>query len=78
MYEITIKKTETTRKVVGKEWKVVGQEEKKGEFSGKIEKNDKWGYTPEVEKLVESTILVLTQNVENLNVAAVIKAINGL
>lgn len=78
MYEITIKKTEVTRKVVGREWKVIGQEEQKGEYSGKIEKADKYGYTPEIEKPVESTIVVLSQNIEYLNLANVIKAINGL
>ena len=78
MYEITIKKTEVTRKVVGKEWKIIGQEEQKHEITGTASLVDKWGYTPEVEKPVESTVVVLQQNIENLDLAAVIKAINGL
>ena len=85
MYEITIKKTEQVKRVIGKEWKQLGSEEQERDHQFLQKPDDpktfigeKMGYTPEVETVVDETVVVLTQNVDTLDVAAVIKAINGL
>jgi hypothetical protein len=66
MYKITIEKTEEIKRVVGNTWAVVGQEWV--DAGGAV---NKYGYTPEVEKVVEESRVVLLQTVESL-------AINGI
>lgn len=68
-YTITITKTETVTRKVGKEWKVIGQDP---------DQTDVYGYTPEIEKEVETETKILEQTVVDLDLHAVIKAINGL
>jgi len=68
MYEITIKRKRTAEVFTGKQWAVVSQE------GG----DNKYGYTPETTKHAEVETLVLQQNVDELDLPAVIKAINKL
>lgn len=72
-FTITIVQTGiVVRKVVGKDWAVVGRE-------GDGDKDKPvYGYTPEIEKAVYTDRKVLEQSVETLDLHAVIKAINGL
>lgn len=85
-YEITIKQTRTVRKVQPQRWMVVGTKEVERE-SRFYQHNDKepvtrieqvYGYTPEVETVQEETREVLKQEVDELDLKAVIRAINGL
>ncbi len=86
MYKITIERTDTVKKLVGKDWAVIGTKEEPREqgfyMHDKTEPSTRivevWGYTPEIEKGVQMTSTILTQEVETLNLADVIKAINGL
>jgi len=89
MYEITIKKTEVVRKTVGNDWEQVGESDQPCDADGGRSRNETrnsdkpvkyrvMGYTPEVEKNVEVETELLKQTVEELDLAAVIKAINKL
>lgn len=66
MYEIIIKKTVDKRKVIGKTWQSL---EKIGDKSV-------YGYTPEVESTQTETTEIYTQVVEELDLVAVINAVN--
>lgn len=68
MYKITIERTMMITRTTGKNWKVVS--EKDGD--------DQYGYTPEIEKEVETTEIILIQKVDDLDLNAVIIAINKL
>jgi hypothetical protein len=72
MYEITIKRTVTRTKTVGKKWDII--EEYRNEEADRWEK--KHGYTPLIEKEVEETTEVYKQAVENLDLRAIVLAIN--
>jgi hypothetical protein len=84
-YEIIIKQRRVETKTIGKEWKKVATKE--------VERDSRWtdspdapktriedvmGYTPETEAKVEIERVVLTQHVDELDLGAVIKAINKL
>jgi hypothetical protein len=71
-YQITISRTVTRTKKVGKQWDVI--EETKNDDATRWEK--KHGYTPEIVKEVEETIEVYKQTVEDLDLRTVILAIN--
>lgn len=85
-YEITIKERREVKKLVGKEWAVIGTKEvprdesfyrqDKDEPKTRIE--DVRGYTPEIEKTVIEDREVLKQIVDTLDLAAVIRAINKI
>ncbi len=86
MFKITIEETKTVREIRGKEWVVVATREvpresqyyqaKKDEPQTRIE--EVRGYSPEIEKEVEVTNTILVQEVDTLDLASVIKAINNL
>ncbi len=69
-YKITITEETTEVKLQGKEWAEGGK--------GGVNDGAKYGYTPEIEKTVEVTREIYTQNTDTLDLKAVIKAINGL
>ncbi len=85
-YEITIKETRNVTRIVGKEWNVVGSKEvaRDSQFFSRDESEPRTrieevrGYTPEIEKTVSETRELLTQTVEDLDLPAVIRAINKL
>lgn len=86
MFKITIEETKTVNKMIGKVWAIVGTKEVDREDRHYQHDKDEpktridniYGHTPEIEKDVEVTNTVLTQEVETLDLAKVIKAINNL
>ena len=86
MYEIIITKKTAEKSIEGHEWEVVGEEpiEKDGELliahhpDGEIILRRVYGYTPEIVKEREVERLILKQTVDDLDLAAVIKAINKI
>lgn len=86
-FKITITETRNVTRKVGNEWKVIGQKEVARETSiydrgdkdePKTRLTDEYGYTPVIEKTVAEEREVLKQEVDTLDLSAVIKAINGL
>lgn len=65
-YKITIEKTVTETKLVGKEWTIIDQ---KGDYK-------EYDYTPEIEKQVETRQMIYTQMVDDLDLVTVIDAVN--
>lgn len=74
MFKIEITEIRNQITIEGKEWTVIGEEYKEGDERP----TKKYGYTPEIEKVTQQTRSVLIQCVDELNLAAVIKAINNL
>lgn len=68
MYEIIIKRTVDATKLIGRDWVVIGQKE-----DGRPE----YAYTPEDVKSSIEIVDVYTQKVDDLNLIAVIAAVNG-
>lgn len=85
-FEITIIEKRDTKKIVGKDWVVLGTKEEAREPSfwaeGRAEPKTRIvevrGYSPEIEKTVQEEREVLKQTVDTLDLPAVIKAINKL
>lgn len=81
-FKITITETRMVNKITGKEWRVVRKEEKDSILSRsddqKVFVEDVYDYTPEIKKLLPETREILIQVVDDLDLAAVIKAVNGL
>lgn len=84
MFKITIEETRDVRKVIGKEYKPIGQQEEPRKLEHITEESpakthlvNVWGYTPETETVRTETRTVFTQEVESMDVSAVIQAING-
>lgn len=84
-FEIIIKERRWITTTAGKDWVVIGTRE--------VERDDRFcradnepktrieeirGYSPEIEKKVIQEREILKQTVDNLDLNAVIKAINGL
>lgn len=85
MYTITIKETKTVTKKDHKEWEIIGTKEierQQGMFSGtgdaKTRIENVYGWTPEIEKEHQVSTTLLEQTVEEMDLKAVIKAINGI
>ena len=68
MFKITIEETKQVRKTVNQQWEIVKRDGDHYEY----------GYAPEVEKVVTETQEVYRQTVEELDLAAVIIAVNKL
>lgn len=68
-YKITITETKTETKKIGKEW-CQGADPENGD-SG-------WGYSPEIEKDIDVQRKILEQEIDDIDIKTVIKAINGL
>ncbi len=85
-YTITITEKRTVNGICGKEWEKLGEKEvaRREDFyvhdpaEPKTRIEAIMGYTPEIEKKVVQERKVLEQTVETLDLASVIKAINGL
>ena len=86
MFKITITETKSVKQTVGKEWGIVGTKEvprdesyyRQDKREPKTRIEEVRGYTPEIEKNVEVTRMVLTQEVETMDLSKVIKAVNNL
>lgn len=66
MYEIIIKKTVEKRNMIGKRWNRISEADGKAVF----------GYTPETETVQTETSEIYSQVVEELDLVAVINAVN--
>lgn len=82
MFKITITETRSVQMVQGPQWKQVGAKEVRREYptamGGETREEPVFGYTPEIETIQEVTSKVLEQEVESLDLVAVIKAINKI
>lgn len=94
MYKITITKTATETQNSGREWKVVGkrlvtEEDLRSSaynardltqkvLAANVIMFEEMGYTPVIEKEVEVERTIYEQTVDDLNMTAVIKAINKI
>ena len=84
MYKITIEQTKEETKIEGKEWVVVGSEEVKRDVQFLMGDNDepktiivdKHDYSPEITKKRMVTTKVYEQIVDDLNMQAVLDAVN--
>lgn len=70
-YKIEITEFAVEEVVAGREWK-------QGADMEKTEDPKKWGYTPEIIKKKNVERTAYTQNTDELDLKAVIKAINGI
>ena len=84
-FKITITETRMVNKIAGNDYAVIGQEERErdpkfcsGADEPKTRMFDVYDYTPEITKVLPETRELLTQVVDELDLAAVIKAVNGL
>lgn len=68
-YRITVTDTGTETKVKGRVWEQGVDPENKP---------DGYGYTPEIEKVVDYSRTIFEQNRDDLDLVAVIKAVNGI
>jgi len=68
MYKITVEKTITETRLCGKDWKIIS---KKAD-------NPEYGYTPEIEKQVETRHTIYIQTVDELDLVSVINAVNSI
>jgi len=69
-YKIEVTEFCFEKRIKGKEWKQV--------TDGVLEGGGNYAYTPEIEKTVEVERTIFTQNTDDLDLVAVIKAVNGL
>ena len=69
MITIRIESTTVEDCPAGKDWEKVGVDEKKDPL---------YGYTPEIIKKREVTKVLLVQNLESIDLEAVIKAVNDI
>lgn len=78
MFKITIEETRAVRDTIGKRWEKVGQEEKTNREGTDTYLADVMGYTPEVDTVCNEVRTVLLQEVGELDLKAVIRAVNGM
>jgi hypothetical protein len=78
MYTITITRTNAVKKKVGKDWAVIAQVPFTDSLPVTAPLKPVYGYTPAIEKDVEQTVEVLKQTVDDLDLIAVIQAINNI
>lgn len=65
VYRVKVEKAEYVTRKAGKEWKI-------------IDKDQHYGYTPEIEKEVWETNEIYNQLVNDLNMAALVSVVNKL
>ena len=70
-FVVTIKEVTTETKIRGKDWE---------QGAGKItaDNPEGYGYSPQIEKEVGVTHEIFSQNTDDLDLVAVIKAVNGI
>lgn len=68
-WRVSVEAVTESREIAGREWKVIGQNE-----MGK----EQYGYTPEIEKMVERRETVLDQRMDELDLRALVAVMNGL
>ena len=67
MYVIKVMAVVERKETAGKEW-----------ARTTAEQNSKYEYTPEIEKVVQKQIDVYEQRVDKLDLAALVKVVNGI
>lgn len=85
-FKITIEQTTIVTKIVRGEHTIIGEEQEEAKFKHYQESGEKqpiimkklYGYAPDREDEVKKEVKVFEQVVEELNLSAVIKAINNL
>lgn len=77
-YKITIEKKTQVKETGRTEYQKVGEEEYKGDFSGEIKTRGIYDYISAPDHIVTKTTEVLVQEVDDLDLTTVIKAINGI
>lgn len=83
-YKITIEETREVIATTGKEWAVIGEKQVENDPRWRepddpsVRVINEYGYTPEVEKKVTVTRTILLRELDDLDVSAVIAAVNGL
>lgn len=81
MYKITIEKIEKVEREQRGEWTVVAQEPvpvPTGIIAHVVEVKNVYGYAPPQVQCVEEKQLLLAQEMEALDLTAVIRAVNGM
>jgi protoporphyrinogen oxidase len=73
-YRIVVTALVEREEKVGKDWAVISQEVKEG--TDKVV--NVTGYTPEILKTLQKDVMVYEQCVENLDMAALVKVVNGI
>lgn len=73
-FKITIEETKTRLDVVGKDWRIIGEEYQVGQEKPR----SIYGYTPMIEKPIPTTTKIYEQTVEELNIAALVCVINNI
>ena len=68
-YVVTVKAIVERTEKAGQEWKIL---------SSTDSKNEEYGYTPVIEKVVKREEVVYEQTVSNLNMAKLVQVVNGL
>lgn len=69
-YEISITEIAQEETITGREWV-------RGGVDGKENDDDEWGYTPQIAEVKAVTRQIYKQNVDELDLGAVIAAVNG-
>ncbi len=79
-YRIIIERASQDKTVVGREWKIIGQERVPVDESvpDKYYTKDVYGYTPEVETIKDTQETIYDQLVEDLDIPKVIAVINNI
>ncbi len=73
MFNIVITRTTLEKRPAGKEWEPTGHMHDCGSPGCK-----RMAYTPEIDKITEIECKLYEQSIENLNLEAVILAVNGM
>jgi hypothetical protein len=74
-YKVTVIALVERVETVSPEWVVIGQEFKDGHPEKPV---DVRGYTPEIKKTVRKEVAVFEQSVDALDMAALVKVVNGI
>ncbi len=84
-FKIVITETRVVRKILPKRWEKIGTKEvaREDQFisedsEAKTRISDDMGYAPETETMTTETVEVLSQQVDALDLVAVIKAVNKI
>lgn len=73
-FTVTITKEFIQTEIVGKDWTVIDERIEEGQ----LQPTSQYGFTPEIEKLVKKSIVIYEQSIEDLDLPAVIAAVNQL
>jgi hypothetical protein len=78
MWEIVVTERVTRRTVTERKWTQVGVKSERDEVAGSVMERPVYDWTPQVDQVVAERVTRYEQRVEDLDLRAVIAAINGL